>query len=128
MSNKEYVFLEWSMNEKPMRTSIHQPRTVEPTTTELTTTEPPNNMIKSNVSYQMHKDEYVPNAKTVDREKISDIMSQRMPMAQFTMNPFIQSDYLQDLDNQEKFLKPLNSSYTNEVQKEVQKEVQLEHN
>lgn len=119
MSNNEYVFLEWSMNEKPMRTSIHQLRTVEPTTTE-----PPNNIIKSNVSYQMHKDEYVPNAKTVDREKISDIMSQRMPMAQFTMNPFIQSDYLQDLDNQEKFLKPLNSSYTNEVQKEVQ----LEHN
>ena len=131
MSSDEFVFLMWSMNEKPVRTAINHnnnnnndnnDNNDNNNNLETINNAPPSNTVKQNISHEMHKDDYIPNPKTVDREKISDTMAQRMPMAQFTMNPFIQSDYLQDLENQERFLKPLNSSYSKDVQKELASE------
>ena len=117
MSTDDYIFLMWSMDEKPVRTAIHQHKNQIPVKTNSipTSNDKEYNTNTQIVSHDMHKDEYEPNPKTVDREKISDNIAQRLPMAQFTMNPFIQSNYLQDLDNQEKFLKPLNSSYSKDT-------------
>lgn len=117
MSTDDYIFLMWSMDEKPVRTAIHQHKNQIPVKTNSipTSNDKEYNTNTQIVSHDMHKDDYVPNPKTIDREKISDTIAQRLPMAQFTMNPFIQSNYLQDLDNQEKFLKPLNSNYSKDT-------------
>ena len=45
------------------------------------------------------------------REETSKRMGEREMIMVGTLNPFIKSDYLKDLQNQEEFLKPQNSNF-----------------
>jgi len=45
------------------------------------------------------------------REEASKRMGEREMIMVGTLNPFVKSDYLKDLQNQEEFLKPQNSNF-----------------
>jgi hypothetical protein len=54
------------------------------------------------------------NTKMVTKQKLSgqnEKLSQRDFMVQTSINPFINNDYLQHLDDQDSFLKPKNSNF-----------------
>ena len=45
------------------------------------------------------------------REETSKRMGEREMIMVGTLNPFVKSDYIKDLQNQEEFLKPQNSNF-----------------
>jgi len=45
------------------------------------------------------------------REKHSDNLSNRIPMCQASVNPFVSGSYLEHLDHEASFLRPRNSNY-----------------
>tara|TARA_B100001094_G_C18039279_1_gene724160 strand:+ start:486 stop:806 length:321 start_codon:yes stop_codon:yes gene_type:complete len=51
------------------------------------------------------------NVKDNKREETSQRMGERQMIMLGTMNPYVKSDYLRDLKNQEEYLKPKNSNF-----------------
>ena len=51
------------------------------------------------------------------RESNNDKLFERGMTAQTNLNPFLKGDYLEDLNNQENFMKPQNSNMESELKK-----------